>query len=105
VEADEVDFRVCSVGALYRGAVVVRNRGAVTAVVEPRLPARDDLAHMPLLAATLQEALRLYPPAPVVVSAPPTPSAKDCSGATGSAQIATPTLILAAGGVGGAGGA
>lgn len=47
---------------------------------------------------------RLTPPAPVVVNTPPAPSAKVWSGVRGRAQGAVPTLMLAVGGVGGAGG-
>ena len=49
-------------------AARVRSEAAVVLGPAPaaRLPTRDDVPRLPLLAATVQEALRLYPPAPVV---------------------------------------
>jgi cytokinin trans-hydroxylase len=47
-------------------AARVRAEASAALGAPPRLPTREDLPRLPLLAATLQEALRLYPPAPVV---------------------------------------
>ena len=52
--------------ALRGEAAAVLGGAGAAGSPPPRLPTRDDVASLPLLCAVLQEALRLYPPAPLV---------------------------------------